>query len=79
MEEKGVSRWEAMRAKAREQLARNPLYRKPGWVAAHARLLALLPNAGKRITAPYSMTPDPILGAAAAAGVLVESVLLYNP
>ncbi|MEG4531151.1 hypothetical protein [Microcoleus sp. D2_18a_D3] len=74
-----MSHWEAMRARARKQLARNPLYRQPGWVAAHARLLALLPDAGEQITAPYAMTPDPILGAATVANVLVESVLLYNP
>jgi hypothetical protein len=74
-----VSRLEAARAKAREQLARNPLYRQPGWVAAHARLLTLLPNAVERVTAPYSMTPDPILEAATAAGVPFESILLYNP
>lgn len=78
MEERGVSRWEAMGARAREQLARNPLYQQPGWVVAHSRLLAVLPNAAERIPAQYRMTPDPILGAATEAGVLVESVLMFN-
>lgn len=63
----------------RERLARDPLYRLPGWVAAHARLLALLPNARERIAAPYNMVPDPIWVAADAAGAVVESVLVYNP
>jgi hypothetical protein len=73
------SHWEALREKAREQLARNPLYRQPGWVAAHARLLALLPEARETVAAPYSLTPDLILKAATAAGCPVESVLVYNP
>lgn len=79
MQEKRQSQREAMRAKAREQLTQNPLYRQPGWVAAHARLLALLPEARERIAGPYDMLPDPILEAATAAGALVESVLLRNP
>jgi hypothetical protein len=60
-------------------LADDPLYRQPGWVAAHARLLALLPGVRGRITAPYGMVPDPILAAVTAAGVPYEFVLLRNP
>ena len=48
----------------------------PDLAAAHARLLALLPNARGRITAPKNMTPDAILEAAEEAGALAESVRL---
>jgi hypothetical protein len=61
------------------KLADNPLFRQPGWVAAHARLLALLPAARERIPAPYDMIPDEICSAAKAAGVPYEWVLLRNP
>jgi hypothetical protein len=73
------SRWRARKARASQQLAQNPLYCQPGWTEAHARLLAIFPNAQATITAPYSMIPDPILRAAQEVGALADSVLLYNP
>ena len=68
-----------LRTKARQGFDRNPLYQQPNWVAAHARLIDLLPDAAETIPTPDGMAPDPILEAAAAAGVLVESVRMYNP
>ena len=59
-------------------MAENPVFREPEWVAAHARLLALLPNARERIIAPFDITPDPIWEAAGEIGALAESVLLPN-
>ncbi len=35
---------ELLHAKAEEELFRNPLYKQPAWVTAHARLLALCHN-----------------------------------
>jgi hypothetical protein len=74
-----TERLRAMRAKAEEEFVRNPIWQQPGWVAAHARLLELLPAARERIDAPYRMSPDPILESATAAGVRIDSILIYNP
>lgn|GEM_PF-4861390 len=51
----------------------------PDLIAAHAQLLALLPNTRRRITAPSDMTVDRIWESASEAGALVESVMLPNP
>jgi len=48
----------------------------PDLIAAHARLLALLPNARQRIRVPSEITPDRILEAAEEAQAATESVLL---
>lgn len=74
-----LNRLKAMKAKSREELALDPLYRQAGWTAAHARLLAILPNARETIPVPYNLLPDGVLEAAKDAGVPIESVLLFNP
>ncbi|MFO0605969.1 MAG: hypothetical protein U0324_22480 [Polyangiales bacterium] len=72
------ARWEA-RAKARGATDPNPLYALPAWVAAHTRLLALLPNAAEAIPNPARMAPDPIVSAARAAGAVLDTIPIDNP
>ena len=74
-----LSRIDAIKVKGREKLAQNPLFRQPGWLAAHTRLLALLPHAQQKLAAPYCMVPDAILEAAKEIGGITGAVILYNP
>jgi hypothetical protein len=78
MNETSRNRLAALRARGREEMERNPLYKLRGWTAAHTRLLEILPNARTRIDAPFCMLPDPILEEADKIDALLNSVILLN-
>jgi hypothetical protein len=74
MEPKYRSKFDELRAAARERAAKDPRWQLPGWVAAEARLRSLFP----RITDAV-FGPDGITRAAMQAGIPFDFVLLPSP
>ena len=60
-------------------MVQQPLYARPGWLAAHARVVELLHTAEERIASPAELGPDAICDAATAAQLDYDFVLLPNP